>query len=207
MILRGRNATKQYLAEFERLRSGTFGDLHERHEDAASRVRLGDMRVKPLFAPQHGPEMEIMKQMLKSQASIDFAMFTFAAVVRHRRHHGPSGRARPQHPRRRSTAARVSRAGRPPSRSRRAGVQLFQNRPATGVRKIHHKLMVIDERLIIAGSFNYTEPATTLNDENIVVLGDLEEPTGTAADANQRRLAGFALAEIDRIISDLCDPV
>ena len=54
-------------------------------------------------------------------------------------------------------------------------MQLYENAPGTGVRKIHHKLMVIDERLIIAGSFNYTEPATPLNDENIVVLGDLEE--------------------------------
>ena len=87
------------------------------------------------------------------------------------------------------------------------GVHLYENAAGTGVRKIHHKLMVIDERLIIAGSFNYTEPATLLNDENIVVVGDLEEPAGTVADANQRRLAGFALAEIDRIIADLCDPV
>ena len=36
------------------------------------------MRIKPLFAPRHGPEMEIMKQMLKASESIDFAMFTFA---------------------------------------------------------------------------------------------------------------------------------
>ena len=53
--------------------------------------------------------------------------------------------------------------------------ELFKNKPGTGVRKVHHKLMVIDERLSSPGSFNYTEPATTLNDENIVVIGDLEE--------------------------------
>jgi phosphatidylserine/phosphatidylglycerophosphate/cardiolipin synthase-like enzyme len=59
---------------------------------------------------------------------------------------------------------------------------------------VHHKLMVIDERLGIAGSFNYTGPATTLTDENILVLGDLEE-TGPTAEAAQRQLAAFALAE------------
>ena len=42
-------------------------------------------------------------------------------------------------------------------------MQLFQNKPGTGVRKIHHKLMVIDERLVIAGSFNYIGPAGALN--------------------------------------------
>jgi phosphatidylserine/phosphatidylglycerophosphate/cardiolipin synthase-like enzyme len=65
---------------------------------------------------------------------------------------------------------------------------------------------VIDERLLIVGSFNYTAPATTLNDENILVLGDLEE-TDPEAEAAQRQLAGYALAEIDRIIQDLARPV
>jgi phosphatidylserine/phosphatidylglycerophosphate/cardiolipin synthase-like enzyme len=87
-----------------------------------------------------------------------------------------------------------------------AGVKLFQNRPGTGVRTVHHKLMVIDERVVIAGSFNYTGPATTLNDENIIVLGDLEEQDADS-EAAQRKLAAFALAEIERIIADLSEPV
>jgi phosphatidylserine/phosphatidylglycerophosphate/cardiolipin synthase-like enzyme len=85
-------------------------------------------------------------------------------------------------------------------------VQLFQNKPGTGVRKVHHKLMVLDERIVIAGSFNYTAPATTLNDENIIVLGDLEE-NDPVAEAAHRQLAAFALAEIERIIADLAEPV
>jgi hypothetical protein len=31
-----------------------------------------------LFAPDHNPEMEIMKQMMKARSRIDFAIFTFA---------------------------------------------------------------------------------------------------------------------------------
>ena len=62
--------------------------------------------------------------------------------------------------------------------------------------------MVIDRELVIAGCFKYTAPSATLNDENIVVLGDLEE-TDPQARAAQQRLAGFALAEIDRITADL----
>jgi len=87
-----------------------------------------------------------------------------------------------------------------------AGVQLFQNKPGTGVRKVHHKLMVLDERIVIAGSFNYTAPATTLNDENIIVLGDLEEKD-PVAEAAQRQVAAYALTEIERIITDLAEPV
>lgn len=47
--------------------------------------------------------------------------------------------------------------------------------------------MVIDGRLVMAGSFNCTAPATTLNDENIVVLGDLEEEDPVAEAAQQQQ--------------------
>jgi phosphatidylserine/phosphatidylglycerophosphate/cardiolipin synthase-like enzyme len=204
-ILHGRRAATQYLGEFDRMRAGTFGDLHERVEPRPSEFGLGGIRVKPLFAPQHGPEMEIMKQMLKSASSVDFAMFTFAQS---------SGiddtmiRLAPSLTRLRGVLDRGQgvQAWAATQPLKAAGAQLFTNKPGTGVRKVHHKLMVIDEQLTIVGSFNYTAPATTLNDENIIVLGDLEERDPTAQ-AAQKRLAGYALTEIDRIITDLAEPV
>jgi phosphatidylserine/phosphatidylglycerophosphate/cardiolipin synthase-like enzyme len=205
VVLHGKKITDQYLAEFQRLRSGTFGDLHERVEPQPRELRIGTIRVKPLFAPRHGPEMEIMKQMLKARQRIDFAMFTFAQSsgiddtmirlvnpglpIRGVLDHGQGAQ--------KWAATKPLRA---------AGVQLFENKAGTGVRKIHHKLMTIDDRLIIAGSFNYTAPATTLNDENIVIIGDLEE-TDPAAEADQRALALFARTEIDRIINTLAAPI
>ena len=59
--------------------------------------------------------------------------------------------------------------------------------------------MVIDEQVIIVGSFNYTGPANALNDENIMVIGDLKE-TDPVAIQRQQQLASYALQEIDRII-------
>ena len=166
VILHGQRAAKEYAAEFDRLRSGTFGALHERREPRPSGFILGQIRAKPLFAPRHGPEMEFMKQMLKAQTSTDFAMFTFAQS---------SGiddtmaRLVTLVPRIRGVLDRGQGAQKWAATTplKAAGVQLFQNKRGTGVRKVHHKLMVIDKRLVIAGSFNYTAPATTLNDENI----------------------------------------
>jgi phosphatidylserine/phosphatidylglycerophosphate/cardiolipin synthase-like enzyme len=207
VILEGTSAVKQYQAEFDRLRSGTFGDLHERVEPRPDEFRLGKVRVKPLFAPRHGPEMEIMKQMLKAKKSIDFAMFTFSnssgiddAMLRLATS-VPKIRIR-------GVLDRVQGAAEwaPVPALKAAGVELFTNAVGNGVRKIHHKLMVIDEQLVIVGSFNYTEPANTANDENIVVLGDLEEDN-VEARANQSTLATFALTEIERIITDLSTPV
>jgi phosphatidylserine/phosphatidylglycerophosphate/cardiolipin synthase-like enzyme len=201
VIMHGSRASTQYLAEFDRMRSGTFGDLHERVDSRPVEFTLGKVRVKPLFAPQQGPEMEIMKQMLKSTSSVDFAMFTFAQS---------SGiddtmiRLAPSLSRLRGVLDRGQGAQKWAATKplKAAGVELFENKPGTGVRKVHHKLMVIDERLLIVGSFNYTAPAATLNDENIIVIGDLEE-TDPVAEAGQRQLAGYALTEINRIISDL----
>ncbi|MET8352482.1 phospholipase D-like domain-containing protein [Micromonospora sp. NPDC005206] len=205
LVPHGQSAAAQYRAEFLRMRAGTFGDLHERVEPKPVEFRLAGVRIKPLFAPRHGPEMEIMKQMLKATASIDFAMFTFAqssgiddTMIR---------LVGPDLPIRgvldRGQGAQKWATTTP---LHDAGVQLWENKPGTGVRKLHHKLMVIDQRLAIAGSFNYTGPATTLNDENIIVVGDLEE-TNPEADATQRRFAAFAEAEIHRIITELSRPI
>ncbi len=205
LVLHGREAATQYLAEFDRMRSGTFGAHHERVESRPKEFTLGGVRVKPLFAPRHGPEMEIMKQMLKARSSIDFAMFTFA---RSSGIDDTMARLQPLLPRLRGVLDRQQGAHdwAAAGMLQLAGVRLFKNRKATGVRKLHHKLMVIDERLVIAGSFNYTAPATTLNDENIIVLGDLES-TDPVAEAAGRKLARYALDEIDRIIADLSEPV
>lgn len=205
VVLHGQRVASQYRDEFERLRTGTFGELHERHEPKPAEVKLAKIRVKPVFAPEQGPEMEIMKQMLKAKKSIDFAMFTFATssgiddtmfklVPSLQRLRGVLDKGQ---------GSQKWAATKP---LKQHGVELFQNKPGTGVRKVHHKLMVIDESLVIAGSFNYTDAAETLNDENIIVLGDLEETDPAAIEA-QRQVAGYALAEIERIIEKLCEPV
>jgi phosphatidylserine/phosphatidylglycerophosphate/cardiolipin synthase-like enzyme len=80
---------------------------------------------------------------------------------------------------------------------RRTGV--FKN-----LRKLHHKLMVIDETIVVAGSFNYTQPANDFNDENLFVLGSpLPEVAGVSVNAaNSQALAGHMKAEIERIIAN-----
>ena len=92
-----------------------------------------------------------MKQMLKAKESIDFAMFTFAQSSgiddTMLRLVGPLERVRGVLDRVQGAAKWVA-----TENLKAAGVKLFQNKPGTGVRKVHHKLMVIDQRLVIAGS-------------------------------------------------------
>ena len=195
---------RQYETEFSQLRAGQFG--RGMHGDAPGTYDLGGVPVKVLFAPDHTPELEIMKQMLKGQSEVVFAIFTFA---------GSSGID--------DTMLAMARAGMSirgvldPTQAAHEwaasktmihpNIKLFVPR-RTGafatLRKVHHKLMVVDETIVVAGSYNYTQPANDYNDENIFVLGSpFAEVAGVTVDATaSQQLARHMKAEIERIIAN-----
>ena len=188
-----------YSKEFREIRQGHFGRRNEGHDPKPPEVRVSDVPIRILFAPDHSPEMEIMKQMLKAKSRIDFAMFTFAessgiddtmnviAAVGVKIRGVLDSRQSNQR-----WAASHNLVGKP-------NIKLYRARPRRPMRKMHHKLMVIDERVVIAGSFNYTGPANRVNDENIIMMGNLKTDA-QAAENGQKKLAKYALDEIERII-------
>ena len=196
---------REYDTEFGELRQGRFG--RQIHGDVPQVFGLGGIPAKVLFAPEHTPELEIMKQMLKGSREVVFAIFTFA---------GSSGID--------DTMLALARSGMKirgvvdrdqashgwaaPKTMKHANLSLFQPKKTSGVRKLHHKLMVIDERIVVAGSFNYTAPANDYNDENIFVLGSLDPRTHgvTVAADESGALAAYMKREIERIIRDLAEP-
>ena len=192
---------KEYAAEFLQIRAGEFG--RGRHGDVPRAYSLGGIPVKVLFAPDHTPELEIMKQMLKARKRVDFAIFTFA---------GSSGID--------DAMIALAEAGREVSGAvdpgqgvqkwaathdlDRNGIQLFAPKRTPDFGKLHHKLMVIDNAIAIAGSFNYTAPANQYNDENIFVIGspypDLPKAEGGPVDADAcAEITKYFRTEIKRI--------
>jgi phosphatidylserine/phosphatidylglycerophosphate/cardiolipin synthase-like enzyme len=204
-VFRSSNVCRQYELEIEQLKLGRFG--REIHGDVPKVFDLGGIPTKVLFAPVHTPELEIMKQMLKGEHEVYFAIFTFS---------GSSGID--------DTMLSLARSGMTitgavdrgqaaqgwaaPKTMSDPRISLFQPTKASGVRKLHHKLMVIDERVVVAGSFNYTEPANDYNDENIFVLGSVDPVSHGVAVAAQpvEELARYMKAEIQRIITQLSEP-
>ena len=137
---------------------------------------LAGVPVKVLFAPDHTPELEIMKQMLKGTERGRLRDLHLRRLLGHRRH---DARARPRRhddPRRARPRRRQHRTGRRLRRWLHPNIELFVPKKSgvfQTLRKLHHKLMVIDEQVVVAGSFNYTAPANEYNDENIFVLGSV----------------------------------
>ncbi len=206
VIVHDETVAKLYAREYREIRQGHFGKLNEGHDKAPKDVEVSNIPVRVLFAPDHAPEMEIMKQMAKANRRVDFAIFTFAQssgiddqmlLLR-------KAKKTVQGALDRRMANQKWAASRP---LQKEGVQLsIVPKKGTGVGKLHHKLMVIDEQVVVAGSFNYTGPANRVNDENIIILGDLDS-TNQASIDRQRRLAKFAVDEIRRFTKDLGEPM
>ncbi|MEZ4701361.1 MAG: phospholipase D-like domain-containing protein [Rhodothermales bacterium] len=203
VIVHDKDVAKAYDLEFSEIQKGRFGAESDVHGPKPLVKLVNDVRVKVLFAPEHAPEMEIMKQIAKARRRIDFAIFTFAqssgiddqlALVKER----PGVEIRGALYRMQANQSWSSK-----DLLHAAGVEVnlvpTPGRPGPMPGKLHHKLMVVDESLVIAGSFNYTGAANKLNDENLIILGDLEctDPEGVR---KQRELARFAMDEIDRIV-------
>jgi phosphatidylserine/phosphatidylglycerophosphate/cardiolipin synthase-like enzyme len=204
-VFRNSSVCRQYELEIEQLKLGRFG--REIHGDVPKVFDLGGIPTKVLFAPVHTPELEIMKQMLKGEHEVFFAIFTFAGssgiddTMLSLAHGGMTITGAVD----RGQAAQGWAA---PKTMSDPHISLFQPTKASGVRKLHHKLMVIDERIVVAGSFNYTEPANDYNDENIFVLGSVDQVSHGVAVAAQpvEDLARYMKAEIQRIITQLSEP-
>ena len=195
-IVRNKDVVGAYKKEYKEILEGRFGRFSDTTGKPIETVS-NFVKLKPLFAPNHSPEMEIMKQMAKAKKQIDFAIFTFSESSGIDDQMNLSAKA----------GIKVSgiingdqkNQKWSASRSLNSKVDIkFSQKGKQGLGKLHHKLMVIDKQVVIIGSFNYTKPANLLNDENIIIIGDLEEKTATGQ-KNQKKLAEYAFDEIERI--------
>jgi phosphatidylserine/phosphatidylglycerophosphate/cardiolipin synthase-like enzyme len=211
VIFHNRYIAGKYDDEFQQMREGKFGQAGDTKTSEISTYNLGGVPVRILFAPDHTPELEIVKRMLKARRRVDFAIFTFSGSsaiddamlmlnlagveirgVLERKQGNQKWSARKW--------------------LQQAGIDFYypNARKFSGeFGKLHHKLMVIDQYTVIGGSMNYTAPANDYNDENIFVIGSpyiLEKGKGGPVNMSEcMRITQFFRSEINRIIehSDL----
>jgi len=158
------------------------------------------IRLKVLFAPSHNPEMEIMKQMLKAEKRIDFAVYSFS---------NSSGiddtllalRGKGIEIRGLLDGNQAAQKWAPTKALHDSGVKLFVTQDDDIFRKLHYKMIIIDQQVLITGNYNFSRRANQLNDENIIVAGEKKNVT-----EQQLQLSSFALAEMDRIIDKYSNP-
>ena len=72
-----------------------------------------------------------------------------------------------------------------------AGARLRRDK-LPGQSKLHHKLLVLDDKVAIGGSFNYTGPANQYNDENLFII-------------RNSAIATYFKTEVERVFGNLAE--
>jgi phosphatidylserine/phosphatidylglycerophosphate/cardiolipin synthase-like enzyme len=189
-IFRHAGVVTAYQTEFDQLREGIFGARSPTlTSNNPFKFFIEGTEVQIAFSPDHNPELRIVNEILRAQQTAHLLMFTFAKsttiddALRARLQAGGftvQGVL---------DGAQAAQAFSPHPELLAAGARLRRDRlPNQG--KLHHKLLVLDDQVLIGGSFNYTGPANQYNDENLFII-------------RHAGVAQHARAEVDRIFSQL----
>lgn len=177
---------QNYAAEFGQMAEGTFGK-RKQSITPNPRVTSGGVTIENYFSPEDGVRQHVVEYLRAARQSIRVLAFSFTADE--------------------IKDAMLERE--------RGGVTLqgvFEQRNAGGQGSefeqlknsgqvyidgncytMHHKIIIIDDRIVITGSYNFTSRAENDNDENLVIIDD-------------PALAQQYVAEFDRVFQQAQNP-
>jgi phosphatidylserine/phosphatidylglycerophosphate/cardiolipin synthase-like enzyme len=155
-----------YTNEFEQMFAGRFG-TSKRSATPYPQVRLGSARVEVYLSPEDGVAKHVLERLNAARRSIHFMTFSYTAdttaeamIVKAKAGLVVRGVFESQNAR--GTGADFNRL-------KAGGVDVLED---GNCYILHHKDIVIDERTVITGSYNFTSSAEKDNDENLVIVDD-----------------------------------
>lgn len=183
-LIRSRELAENYAVEFEKMFGGRrFGPTKPKGVPHP-RIAIDGAAIENIFESEEDAPARIVERIGGARESIVFLAFTFthddigtAMEERHRagvKVRGVSERLQSDRPE--AEIARFRRAGMDGSQP--AGFPHPSCIAGPGVltdgnpQLMHHKVIVIDGRTVVFGSFNFTRNATEDNDENVLILDD-----------------------------------
>ena len=165
LILESPELAAGYIAKFDEYWDGKFSK-QAKQRSVNTRVKAGSIPVQYAFSPSDGIRKIILGELSQARESVDVMAFSFtnndlalklAELIR--------------------KGVRVrcifdnGQAGSKYSRKqylRKTGAQVYPSPNRSG--KMHHKVIIMDNKTVITGSYNYSRNAEELNDENIIIL-------------------------------------
>jgi len=161
-----RQLAADYTNEFEQMFDGRFG-TSKRSATPYPQVRLGAARVEVYFSPQDGVAKHVLQRLAAAKRSITFMTFSYtedkisdAMIAKVKADLEVRGVFESQNAR--GTGADFNRL-------KQGGVDVLED---GNCYILHHKVIIIDERTVITGSYNFTSSAERDNDENLVIVDD-----------------------------------
>ena len=164
--LHKRELALDYRNEFEQMFAGAFG-VSKTSGTPYPQVTLGNAHIAVYFAPEDGVAQYVLNILDQAKTSIRFMAFSFTAndiaqamINKHKAGLAVSGVFESQN-------ANGSGAEFGPLRS--SGVDVIED---GNCYILHHKTIIIDDHIVITGSYNFTSSAEQSNDENLVIIDD-----------------------------------
>jgi phosphatidylserine/phosphatidylglycerophosphate/cardiolipin synthase-like enzyme len=166
-IFRSRELAENYTAEFEKMFvQQRFGPRKSAGVPNPS-VTVDGLRIESYFAPQDDVSKQIIEEINRAEREISFLAFSFthdeiAQAILQRAQAGVTVRGVFETT---GSNTQFSEFG----RLRQAGLEVYQDGSPY---VMHHKVIVIDDRTTIFGSFNFSANADQDNDENLLIVQD-----------------------------------
>lgn len=166
--LRSQLAAESYSYEFDQLFAHIFGPAKSSLAPHP-RIVLDETPVDLYFSPQDGAASQIISAIEGARRNIRFMAFSFTSddITDALLKQADSG-VKIQGVMERQNAEG---AGADFTLMQKQGLDVLEDGSCY---LLHHKVMIIDDRIVITGSYNFTNSAERDNDENLLIINDRE---------------------------------
>ncbi|MGQ9628842.1 MAG: phospholipase D-like domain-containing protein [bacterium] len=166
ILISSRELAANYEREFEKMFVKREFGASSPLPPSQARVVIGGTEVESYFAPDDGVGDKIIEELRKAKHSIRFMAFSFTHdgigdVVIDKYKAGVKVQGVFEE---RGTGTQFSEY----NRMKRAGMDVRLDGNPLGI--LHHKVFIIDDEVVITGSFNFSKSADKDNDENILII-------------------------------------
>jgi len=158
---------KDYAAEFsEMFLKKKFG-AHSPDNTPYPLLEVSGIAIECYFSPEDRPQREILREIKETRTRLDFLAFSFtskpiAEAIADRMKDGVQVRGVVEA---RNAASKESMD----DYLRQHGADVH---PDTNEYNLHDKVMILDGKTVITGSYNFSKSAETKNDENVLIIHD-----------------------------------
>lgn len=165
VVINSQAVAENYSAEFEEMFTRQLFGAGSPADTPHPQVQIGEAEVQVYFSPEDNPQRQIVDVLKSAQSSIYFMAFNLTdndisdALLRKQRE-GLLVRGVME-------AEQSTSTGSDYEALQTGGIDVYLD---GNDYRMHHKVFVVDEAVVITGSYNFTRSAAQSNDENVLII-------------------------------------
>jgi len=151
VLIQSKTLANSFRAEFDEMSKGIF----HKGDSIPGLVRINGSLVEAYFCPEDNCKSQVIRILDSAKTSVHFMVFSFTdddignLLVKHKKNMDVKGVFDPR---------------------KDKHSEYDKLKDVSVVKKVHHKVFIIDSSIVITGSFNPSKNANERNDENLVII-------------------------------------